>query len=69
MCGCLVRPASEQHLRCSALRAWVTRWVADDANYTRMAEYDARHQRGQLDIVVSAWTRPLLVTSVEGSLA
>jgi hypothetical protein len=38
--------------------------VADDVNYARMVEYDARHELGRLEGCVCASSRPLLVASV-----
>ena len=67
MCTCLARPDVEQHLRCRKLRAWVVRWVADDANYARMVRYDVYHKLRRLRGFVSALSRPLLVTSAAGS--
>ncbi len=68
LCACLTRRDSEQHQRCRALRAWVACWVADDVNYARMVEYDARHGLGRLEGYVCASSRQLLVASVAGSL-
>ena len=42
--------------------------MADDVNYARMVEYDARHELGRLEGFVCASSRPLLVASVAGSL-
>ena len=46
--ACEPRPDVEQHLRCRKLRAWVVRWVANDANYARMVRYDVYHKLRRL---------------------